>query len=266
MTILKLRKEKKDKADDTRTPAVQQQPVGQPVLGDAALAQIAQIVAAATAQGVQAAAPVTPTTPAVETAFNLGDRNVAKLNEVLGEEATDALMGALNGIANQSSGDAALLLEAIQSQQSGTKDTLAKIEEKINGITTVNPEREWATRGYNVFNDNQDETLEYLEKTSEAAGTLFGGDLVEKFEKAQEEQDYEFLDRVRAGVVDHIAASKKDHAGIQSSGGVSLSKSEQQLLKEEDEKYEADRKAALSNADPKARLAAVLDLGEQKSA
>lgn len=265
MTILKLRKEKK-KDEGTPNPAAVQPEQGQNALSPEVIAQIAQAVAVATAKGIQTVEPKAPVDKTVEAAFNLGDRDLKKLNEVLGESTTEALVGALSGIANQSSSDAAILLQAIQEQQTGTTSTLTKIQEQITGMATTNPEREWAARGYNLFTDNQDETLEYLEETNEAAGALFGGNLVDAFEKAQEEHNYEFLDRVRAGVVEHLAISKKDHAGVDSSGAVSLSKSEKQKLKDADDAYQADRTKALSETDPKKRLAAVLDMGQEKPA
>ncbi len=265
MAILQLRKKKdkdKENGSGTQDPVAQPAAIGHQGLNEEQLQQIAAVVASATSSGIKNAPFNAPIEEPDVAPFTLADRNIEKLNETLGEETTEALLAMVAQVSSQSASDAGLVLQAMQHQQSDTSAAFKRLEEKMTSMSSVDPEREWITRGYNIFNEHPDETLDYLEKTEKSAGPLLGSDLVAQFEKAQEEQNYDFLDKLRVGVNAHLKGSEKDHAGFNQSGGVSLSKSDKQKMQEEDDKYDADRKAALSHADPKERLSAVLKIGQ----
>lgn len=263
--ILRKNKDKdKDKegkeGEQTASPATQNPSPGQTVLTNDVIAAIAQAVAVATT-GTPAAPVITPEgAPGTGVASTFGDRNFEKLKEVLGDEAAEALLGAFDSMADQSASDASILLQAIKGQQSDYAASMAKLDEKITGMSVIDPDREWTARGYDIFNENEEATLEYLEKVGEAAGPLLG-DAVEKFEKAQDEQDYDFLDKVKAGLKLSLTNPQKDHAGLTQTQGVPLTKSEKRKAKEEEDEYNAERQKALAISDPKEKLAAILNMG-----
>lgn len=224
-------------------------------LSDEQLSSLSQQIGATIAGALNQAPsnnPEPPKSQPIHQMLGLKDSELGRLKEKLGDDEADVLMGVLGNVLERSQQNDTKIVEALKQISDQFSSQMGEQRSAIERISSQPKDEShlWNLYGLNVFEENQEDLKEALELASNQSEGLV--DLVDQFEKAQEQGDFEYLKRLKEKVFEPYLKDKyKSHDSV-GGGSVGTNRADfkrEQEMESQINKIKAERDSARSSKD-----------------